>query len=267
MTQTAFDGAVALVLDLEGGYVEDPRDPGGATKFGITRTTLGTARGRPVAVADVKALTRAEAAAIYRRLYWTAVEADRLPAGLDLAVFDYAVNSGPSRALRSLQAALGAPVDGRFGDVTAAAALAASPTDAIRALSRIRLAFLRSLPTWPAFGRGWMARVERVERAALAAAARPAAAPIGSAPAPRRAPQGEKENTMDKTKTILASRTVWANLIGLVSVGLGLAGVKTGSIDANGLADAASQIVAGASFVASTIFRVTATKQIASTPN
>ena len=70
---------------------------------------------------------------------------------------------------------------------------------------------------------------------------------------------------MDSTKKILASRTVWANLIGLASVGLGMAGVKTGTIDPNGLVDAASQIVTGVSFVASTIFRITATKQIATT--
>jgi hypothetical protein len=70
---------------------------------------------------------------------------------------------------------------------------------------------------------------------------------------------------MDSTKSLLASRTVWANLIGFVSLGLGLVGVKTGNLDVNGLADAASQIVAGASFLASTFFRVTATKQIGPT--
>jgi hypothetical protein len=67
---------------------------------------------------------------------------------------------------------------------------------------------------------------------------------------------------METTKGVLASRTIWANLIGLASVGLGLAGVKTGSMDVNGLTDAAVQIVTAGSFIASTFFRVTATKQI-----
>jgi hypothetical protein len=67
---------------------------------------------------------------------------------------------------------------------------------------------------------------------------------------------------MDSTKGLLASRTVWANLIGFASLGLGLFGVKSGNLDVNGLADAATQIVAGVSFVASTVFRIAATKQI-----
>ncbi len=86
MAAETFDRALALVLDLEGGFVDHPRDPGGATNLGITRATLAKARGRPVSVVDVKALTRAEAGTIYRRLYWNAVKADELPPGLDLAV-------------------------------------------------------------------------------------------------------------------------------------------------------------------------------------
>lgn len=265
MAAYTYEAALALVLDLEGGFVDDPRDPGGATRFGITRATLAGARGRAVTVADVKALTRAEAGAIYRRLFWDPLRADDLPAGLDLAVFDYAVNSGISRGVRSLQAVLGVPADGRIGAGTLAAAAGCDATATIGELTRSRLAFLRGLSTWPAFGRGWTSRVHRVEDAALAAAAAARTAPGRvRADAPQTLSPAKKESTMDTTKTILASRTVWANLIGFASVGLGLLGVKTGSIDANGLADAAAQIVAGGSFVASTIFRITAKKQIAS---
>ncbi len=261
MAAGCFERALALVLDLEGGFVQDPRDPGGATNLGITRATLGKARGRAVSVADVKALTRDEAAPIYRRLYWDAVRADELPPGLDLAVFDYAVNSGPARAVRTLQSVLGVAPDGKPGRATLDAAAAAEPGAAIRSVTRERLRFLRSLSTWPAFGRGWTSRTTRVEAAALAAAA---TAPAGSGrrPTPPTTSPAAKEKTMPETKNVLASRTVWANLIGLASVGLGMLGVKTGSIDANSLADAAAQLVAGGSFIASTVFRMQATKQI-----
>ena len=259
MSASSFDEALTLVLDLEGGFVNDPRDPGGATNLGITGKTLAAARGRPVSVADLRALTRAEAGAIYRRLYWDAVGADQLPPGLDLAVFDYAVNSGVGRSARSLQAALGVRQDGLIGPETIAVARARDCAKAVSALTAQRLAYLRGLSTWPAFGRGWTARVNRVESAALAAAGRAADTPARSV-----SPPVDKDDTMNLTKSVLASRTVWANVIGLASLGLGLFGVKTGSIDANGLADAASQVVTGASFIASTVFRVTAKKQIAS---
>ena len=261
MAASNFERALSLVLDLEGGFVQDPRDPGGATNLGITRATLGKARGRAVSVADVKALTRVEAGSIYRRLYWDAVRADDLPPGLDLAVFDYAVNSGPARAVRTLQSVLGLAPDGKPGRGTLSAANAAEPSSAIRSLTRERLRFLRSLSIWPAFGRGWTSRTTRVEAVALAAAS---AKPAGSVlpPPTSSITSAAKEKTMTETKNVLASRTVWANLIGLASVGLGMFGVKTGSIDANGLADAAAQLVAGGSFIASTVFRMQATKQI-----
>ena len=116
-----FEHAVGLVLQHEGGFVQHPSDPGGATKFGITRETLARARGRPVSVDDVRRPdARRRPSPIYRRLYWDAVRADELPPGLDLAVFDLAVNSGPSRAVRMLQAVLGVEADGIVGPVTLA---------------------------------------------------------------------------------------------------------------------------------------------------
>lgn len=182
MAASSFDRALSLVLANEGGFVDDPRDPGGATNLGITRATLARARGRAVGVGEVRRLGRGEAAAIYRRFYWKAVRADELPAGLDLAVFDLAVNSGPSRAVRLLQRALGCREDGILGPVTLGAAAGREPAATIRALGRARLAFLRGLPTWSAFGRGWARRVARVERAALALAA---ASPSKASPPPR----------------------------------------------------------------------------------
>lgn len=252
MTASNFEGALSRVLAHEGGFVNHPLDPGGATNLGITRATLAQARGRPVSVADVAALTRAEAAAIYRRAYWDTVRGDDLPDGIDLAVFDLAVNSGPSRAARLLQRVLGVAEDGRIGPRTLAAARAIDARTAVRALARERLGFLQSLATWPAFGRGWGRRVEAVERQALELASSAV-----------HQPSNPKETIMIDAKSILASRTVWANLIGLAALVSSVFGFDTGDVDVNGVADAASRIVAAVSFIASTAFRVMATKQIA----
>ena len=162
-----FDLRLPVVLSHEGGFVQHPQDPGGATKFGITRETLARFRQKPVSVEDVRSLTTAEAAAIYRRLYWDPIRADELPAGVDLAVFDFAVNSGPSRAVRALQSALGVLIDGVVGPVTLAAARAADAARLIRRLTRDRLRFLSRLAIWPIFGRGWRRRVLAVEQEAL----------------------------------------------------------------------------------------------------
>lgn len=172
-TASRFHRAVELVLRHEGGFVHHPRDPGGATKFGITRETLFRVRGCPVSVEDVRELTRLEAIAIYRRLYWDALRADELPSGIDLAVFDIAVNSGPARAARMLQTILAVPADGIVGPATLKAAWRADPTETIRRLTRARLGFLGRLATWPVFGRGWRRRVLAVEQGALRLASSP----------------------------------------------------------------------------------------------
>ena len=162
-----FENAVGLVLKHEGGFVQHPGDPGGATHFGITRVTLARARGHPVSVDDVRRLTRQEAVAIYRRLYWDVVRAEELPPGLDLSVFDLAVHSGPPKAATMLQTLLGVEADGIVGPVTLAAARRADVPQAIGRLTSMRLRFLRRLATWPVFGRGWQRRVLGTEREAL----------------------------------------------------------------------------------------------------
>lgn len=173
VSASRFHHAVELVLQHEGGFVDHPQDPGGATKFGITRETLSRARGRPASVEDVRELTRTEAVAVYRSLYWDVLRADELPSGIDLAVFDLAVNSGPARAARMLQTLLGVPPDGIIGPVTLKAAWQADPAETIRRLTRARLGFLGRLATWPVFGRGWRRRVLAVEQGALRLASSP----------------------------------------------------------------------------------------------
>lgn len=177
MAASRFHPAVEQVLQHEGGFVHHPRDPGGATKFGITRETLSRARGRPVSIDDVRELTRVEAVGVYRRLYWDVVHADELPPGLDLAVFDLAVNSGPPRATRMLQAVLGVEADGIVGPATLKAAWQVDPTETIRRLTQARLGFLERLATWPVFGRGWRRRVLAVEQGALRLASSPSSHP------------------------------------------------------------------------------------------
>ena len=166
-----FETCLAHVLQSEGGYVDHPSDPGGATNMGITIATLRTWRGRSVTKADVKALTRAEAAAIYRKNYWDAVRGDDLPRGLDLVAFDAAVNSGVSRGAKWLQSALGVPADGKVGPKTIAAANAAHKDAVIDRACDLRLGFLRQLETWKTFGKGWIKRVESVREAASKMAA------------------------------------------------------------------------------------------------
>lgn len=167
MTAASFDRALSLVLKWEGGYVDHPRDPGGATNLGITIGTLSKWLGRTATKANVQALTVATVAPIYRRWYWDACRCDSLPAGVDYAVFDFAVNSGMGRAIMALQRAAGVADDGKFGPITLKAVQNADPKALIRRICTDRLSFLTRLSTWPVFGKGWMNRVQGVEREAL----------------------------------------------------------------------------------------------------
>lgn len=185
------DPSLKLVFGSEGGYWNDPA--GGPTKFGITLRTLAAYRGKPTTEADVRVLTLAEAADIYRAGYWTQSGGDILPAGVDYAVFDFGVNSGPAHAVKALQVLLGVKADGNCGPETAAAARAypGGSTALIADYCAARLVFLKSLKNpkkgWPVNGRGWQTRVDRVEADAKALALAPAAS-ADPAPVPMPAP-------------------------------------------------------------------------------
>lgn len=173
-----FNEALSLVLKHEGGYVNHPADPGGATNLGIT---IGTAKRYGVDmdsdgdtdILDIKKLTVAAASKIYKGEYWNKVSGDLLPSGLDYAVFDFAVNSGVSRAGKFLQGLLGVTQDGQIGPKTVAALDGKNAGDLINALCDNRLAFMKSLSTWKTFGKGWNSRVSGVRAAALAMAKKP----------------------------------------------------------------------------------------------
>ena len=147
-----FDKAFDLLIGHEGGYSNDPNDPGGETKFGISK--------RQYPNLDIKNLTLDHAKAIYLTDYWTKALCPELPDPLQFQVFDTCVNSGPRQATVLLQRALGVEADGVAGPVTrqALAEISSTVELAIR-FNAARLRFLAGLPNWDSFGRGWSRRI------------------------------------------------------------------------------------------------------------
>lgn len=160
-----FPNILAKVLVHEGGYVNHPKDPGGATNKGITQRTYDAWRSKNVLpIQSVRNILTGEVQAIYKQDYWDAVRGDDLPDGVNYAVFDFAVNSGINRASRYLQAVVGANQDGKIGPETIAKTKALPPASVIDALCDRRMTFLKGLSHWPTFGKGWTRRVEAVRK-------------------------------------------------------------------------------------------------------
>lgn len=152
---TGFDRAFDRLIGHEGGYSNHPNDPGGETMWGVT---AAVARGAGYA-GNMRDLTREQAKAIYRTLYWDAVKGDELAGVLAFQVFDAAVNHGPGQAAKWLQAAAGVAVDGKIGPLTLAAVARLEPTVAALLFNSARMLFYTNLKTWPSFGKGWARRV------------------------------------------------------------------------------------------------------------
>lgn len=163
MTASLYRPALSLVLAHEGGYVNHPTDPGGPTNKGVTQRVYDAYRrvhGQPMQ--SVKLITPLEVEDIYKQQYWKLCRGDSLPAGLDYAVFDFAVNSGVSRALRYLQRLVGVTDDAVIGQATLAAVYEAAEVNEealIIGYCANRLQFLKGLGTFPTFGKGWTRRV------------------------------------------------------------------------------------------------------------
>lgn len=216
MAKDTFGKAMPHVFQVEGGYADNPKDPGGATNMGITLATLSAWRGHPMTKMQVKNLTKDEAAQIYKAQYWDKVMGDELPAGLDYAVFDFAINSGPARAAKALQKIVGVEPDGIIGAKTITAARKFDTSSLITRYCDDRLAWMRTLGTWSTFGKGWASRVSHVREVALAFAAdglavptpRPDEAPTASAPAE------QKDVSIAET---LKKPEAWGPLAGLVT--------------------------------------------------
>jgi lysozyme family protein len=154
--------AMVALMKHEGGFVNHPKDPGGMTNLGVTQRVWEEWVGHPVDEKAMRALTPAVVAPMYKQKYWDKIRGDDLPSGVDLAVFDCCVNSGPGRAAKMLQRVLGVAEDGAIGPQTIAKALSIDSSKLIADYNDARLAFLQALPTWATFGKGWGSRVAQV---------------------------------------------------------------------------------------------------------
>ena len=162
-----FEKSLQLILKSEGGYVFHEKDPGGMTNFGVTKRVWEEWVGHEVTEQDMRNLTPAIIAPMYKAKYWDKVCGDDLPSGVDYVVFDAAINSGPGRAIKWLQACVKVDVDGQIGPHTLNAVTAFSDVDLISDYNKRRLSFLIDLPTWPTFGKGWTNRVAHVGDSAV----------------------------------------------------------------------------------------------------
>jgi hypothetical protein len=163
-----FDACLKLVLKHEGGFINHPIDPGGMTCLGVTKKVWEDYTGEIVTEADMRALTAETVAPLYQDQYWKKAACEALPAGLDYAVFDYAVNSGPMKAVKTLQAILDVNTDGIIGPMSLAEIEKRDPANLVARLCNERVRFLQNLPTWQTFGKGWGRRIKEVEYKATA---------------------------------------------------------------------------------------------------
>lgn len=179
MTTADYQPFVERMIErYEGGYGWNRNDPGGPTKFGITCYDLAQHRhqkmdsmGRWAPI--VRAMTLEEADDIYAEKYATACRFNELGPGKDCVIFDFGVNSGPSRAIKYAQRVVGVAVDGVFGPITLKAINDDVPMTFINRLCDARLSFLQGLRTWPTFGRGWTARIKDLRKYSLGLLAQP----------------------------------------------------------------------------------------------
>jgi lysozyme family protein len=163
-----FIDALAHVLKHEGGYVNHPKDPGGMTNLGVTKAVWEEWIGRESNEKEMRSLTPAIVAPMYKKKYWDKIKGDELPDGVDYAVFDFAVNSGPGRAAKFLQELVGVNADGAIGPMTLTAVNKKDPKELVTDYNAKRQAFLESLPTFATFGKGWSTRVAGVNTEAIA---------------------------------------------------------------------------------------------------
>jgi lysozyme family protein len=160
--QANFDSALKMVLHHEGGWSNHKDDPGGMTNLGVTKRVWEEWVGHDVDEKTMRSLTPEMVGPLYKKKYWDKVKGDDLPSGVDYVVFDAAVNSGPGRAAKWLQACIGVEQDGGIGPKTLAA-VKAFEGDLIGDYNKRRLSFLTDLPHWGTFGKGWSRRVASVQ--------------------------------------------------------------------------------------------------------
>jgi uncharacterized protein (TIGR02594 family) len=237
-----FDRALAHVLTMEGGWTDDPYDPGGPTNAGITLATLAahtktnvTAQTFPRLKADLQAISAATVRTIYFERYWQPCQAQHLPPALGLMHFDAAVNHGVGGATRLLQRALGVEADGEIGPLTFAAAAAQPLNNSLEQYAVQRRALYRSLGHFWRFGRGWLARVDATLAAARTLISPATTTNTGVRPMPDTAttpnphvPMPTHAADVPSAKWWGHSMTIWGTLITALSTVLPLLGPALG---------------------------------------
>lgn len=214
--QSNFERAYRWILQHEGGYVNHPKDPGGATNKGVTQKTYDAYRaGLGMPKQSVREIGNPEVRAIYENQYSIPIWFNRLPEGLDYALFDFAVHSGPARAVRFLQRVIGVRADGVMGNITMSALRDKDIEQIIAQLCDDRLAFLRRLKTWRTFGKGWGKRVALVRRRALEMAAGVEVCSIDGVACP-----GKGYGEQKITATIADNKTAAVGLMGAAGAAL-----------------------------------------------
>jgi lysozyme family protein len=165
-----WDDCFKMVLKHEGGFVNHPKDPGGMTNLGVTKRNWEVYLNRAVTEQDMRALTPETVKPFYKTLYWDKIKGDQLPAGIDYAAYDLAVNSGVGKAAKYLQEIAGTPADGVIGPKSLEAIQSCDAAETVDALCDMRVSFLKGLSTFDTFGKGWMIRVDNVKEKATAMA-------------------------------------------------------------------------------------------------
>lgn len=208
MVASTYPAAMNHLRRDEGGYVNHPKDPGGATNYGVTQAVYDAycrRTGQPTR--SVLQMLESEVATIYRTQYADKVRYDDLPAGVDYATLDAAVNSGVSRGAKWLQASVGANADGVIGNLTVAKANAADPVATVKTICARRLSFVRSLKTWTTFGKGWSRRIAGVEANGVAMALKAGGMSQRGVAAVTKA-EAERAATTSKTQTVTAGSSI-----------------------------------------------------------
>lgn len=156
----SFETAFRFTIGAEGGYVNDVRDPGGETNWGISK--------RSYPGVDIKSLTLDQAQAIYKRDYWQQASCERMPPKIAIAVFDAAVHHGPKTAIKLLQRALKVADDGEYGRITHGTLQSRDTNETLELLLSERAIYLTTCPAWPTYKRGWLKRLFNLARSNFA---------------------------------------------------------------------------------------------------
>ena len=153
-----FDKCLHMLLEHEGGYVNDSRDSGGMTNLGVTKRVYDEWIGRESTEQEMRDLTPDDVAPIYKKNYWDRIKGDYVPSGVDWCLYDWAVNSGSGRPAKAVQRAVGATPDGVIGKQTVGLIMEKDPKYIIDYVYTVRQAFYEGLDDYKHFGRGWSRR-------------------------------------------------------------------------------------------------------------